>query len=1509
MKRGSRRPADEAADAARLGTGASHSRQAPPVATPASNADGLADLRQGGHFDSVGHFSIDARKAQLKMQHFGFVDLHEYVLGALRAAVAAGATRVDVEVGAGEVSMTVRGWTLEPSFFDEPLAGLFIDQQRQDVAPYRLLAVAINAALGLRPSALEIEAHSASLRFMSAEQWERAPGHETLARDVFNLRVQAHLGWEWASRTMAAALGRLPESRLLRQRASGCPIELRLNGAVFTRGGWQQGLMRILESRAALVSHCTFETPQCRGLIALNEYSLRLYTEGTIIVLYHGVVLAQRRMDLRGAYAIVYADRITTNASMSDVVEDDAWQAVIEAVHQHASAALDGLYAALKVNPGAADLRQFALRIMAQTPSYYKEAVALLADLPLFRMLDSSLASLRQLRQWASEKQGLYYLNVPLEGGVLPQRVVILGGAYEKFVIETLPVRQLPDALRQKALSAARASEVRLPRANGYLFIVPIQLEGFSGELGLPTAWAQRSKEARAQVTFFSQSRRICTEGLDIGKAPFDAVIDHRAFAPNETWDHVEKNDIYRRGLEVLARCFVESVARHLEKVAARVQREPLRATVSSAGLARGALECMRLTGQPPQSCPASLANVPLFRTVEGLEVSLATVQAESILRYVRQAPPQAVHTEHVVLSDAADLLLLAHFMPGAEQHNVSNALAQMLADTAPVLDQLPPLPSSVRFCAVIGRARMVGRVGLRCDGKTSDSNLILARAGVTVGKRALQLPYGPLEAVVWSRDTHCDNGGRLIADEGLQAVLDAVAENVPTVAQLAATSLPDLKDTEREVVLRFLLSFMAASPGNLPPAVRRADCFRTLGDRYTSYDALMNELQRHGGLRYVRETLGAPPPDRPVLLLPKHAEQAACQAIFGVQRLLDATVQLRQQHERDEFYRRPIERPQLPHPRDEYARVVEVKGGSIGVLWQLTVGDASSRVVVLRESRRLGVVTVATAFFMEGFVNRDDFEPDEAWSGPAESAIERVATLLREAEDETVRGLLAGCAPHSPQALLLLRYALVRRGPLTEAIDELPLLSDSTAQARSLRELRREVERRRALVYTGRQTRGAPLSESMVWALDHDELKLLETLASNRVDYSEQLAMDVEVRRRRDASGGLSLRVPPGDELARLEVDGGGLRGELAITPGQARGVQLAYRGVPIEKRALYGPLPVIGVIEGDSFVVNASWREVTWDVATSRRLSALLDRLFERALANEQARPQLYEYMLYRGEQAVSATVARANLFPLCGGGRTSLAKLLMARRRWGYVALARREGDYSSEPAPIVLCGDDVDMHDFVVKFFGRMHVRAMEGVWPEMRGAAQQLASGVRAGWTSAARALEHAGAAQAEAEQARLAEAKRKRLERDRARREHDRQREERERLELRAEENRERQDPRAAERRELLRLVVNLFEGWSERPRQFGRSLPYKRFEMFALRSKLLVVAEWPNVRLNTTHALFDKFDNDAESAAILGCAVYDAIMLDSGGKRTPQGDAEWSTWVLHWLQKNHKSP
>jgi hypothetical protein len=111
---------------------------------------------------SRGKIRVDARRAVAKLREHMLLDLHSYALEIVRSAVGSGAPHVDVTFDADDVVITWPGAPGEPDMLARLLDLVLSDALTGEARRWRLLALGVNAALGLQPAFVDVIAAGSS---------------------------------------------------------------------------------------------------------------------------------------------------------------------------------------------------------------------------------------------------------------------------------------------------------------------------------------------------------------------------------------------------------------------------------------------------------------------------------------------------------------------------------------------------------------------------------------------------------------------------------------------------------------------------------------------------------------------------------------------------------------------------------------------------------------------------------------------------------------------------------------------------------------------------------------------------------------------------------------------------------------------------------------------------------------------------------------------------------------------------------------------------------------------------------------------------------------------------------------------------------------------------------------------------------------------------------------------------------------------------------------------------
>ncbi len=119
--------------------------------------------RQPGAFGERKKFTVARSRAIQKMRQFALADSSHYVLEWIQAAVANGATYLDLSIEQNEVRMSYVGGGYSREELEALFDFLFASKDDLDIADVRQLALGVNALLGADPEAIIIESGDGTL--------------------------------------------------------------------------------------------------------------------------------------------------------------------------------------------------------------------------------------------------------------------------------------------------------------------------------------------------------------------------------------------------------------------------------------------------------------------------------------------------------------------------------------------------------------------------------------------------------------------------------------------------------------------------------------------------------------------------------------------------------------------------------------------------------------------------------------------------------------------------------------------------------------------------------------------------------------------------------------------------------------------------------------------------------------------------------------------------------------------------------------------------------------------------------------------------------------------------------------------------------------------------------------------------------------------------------------------------------------------------------------------------
>lgn len=314
---------------------------------------------------SVGRLRVDAARAITKLREYQLADRTSWVLEAIRAAVASDATQIELRGDANDVWLSWEGspWPAEdlPRLFDE----LVSPEPTSERHHLRLLAAAVNSALGMNPAYIDVfaigpdgamrarytpdvlvetaELEDSALRKVAAEPATPPAGIAPSAGMLVHLRRRSSLGmlsylfWEREP----------PELAVARAACRDIAVPLRIGRTVYDRKHHDRDVSRLelgdgLDGFVALVDPTAPRSPDHAAIMEVAERGVVLATYAIAL----GPAAPKAPVPIR---LFIDAPRMPTNASRSQVRRESH---PIAAAEQRAPALVAKLLAALATELG-----------------------------------------------------------------------------------------------------------------------------------------------------------------------------------------------------------------------------------------------------------------------------------------------------------------------------------------------------------------------------------------------------------------------------------------------------------------------------------------------------------------------------------------------------------------------------------------------------------------------------------------------------------------------------------------------------------------------------------------------------------------------------------------------------------------------------------------------------------------------------------------------------------------------------------------------------------------------------------------------------------------------------------------------------------------------------------------------------------------------------------------------------------------------------------------------------
>ena len=739
-----------------------------------------------------GRIRVDARKAMAKLREHLLVDLHLYAVEVVRAAVLAGATRIDVAHDADDVVISFDGATLEPAALPHLFEHLTGDDGSGAGHHQRLLALAVNAAVGLQPAwvslVTSIDGAASRVTWSPAlvaaiEREEKPlPEPESIAAPPgmpangtrFHLRRK--VGWETVRRATAKSAPR--EVALLTAMAHCLRVPLFVNGAapapapgprVLARAsislpGVRRAHVEIVTGHetAPHVDFCELGVLLCRTSFAFGRHFPMAEHQGV-------------RPPVR---IVIDSDALPTNASRSAVREDAPLFGALASTAAPALSDAIAAVAATLLGRGAAaegvsvDARDPALlhdalgaflcaaeaSLIARVP--LPDALREVLDLPLFQdglgrpMTHAGIPREDPLLVWTREhpvppEMEPWAHTVVWRRGRVAERVLASRVAFDPEKLADLVKR---GAARHKKLFAMPPAPVRAPDG-AYLAREVLRfdddgpLAGLSGEVAVPVSPSAHVSNLAVRV--FLQGRFYEAFPLPEGTVPLPCVIAVQwpgHVEPKLGYEGIEATEGARRALKVAVRQAVflcEGVAANHVRAAAQrsLPIPPLDdgvAAVLRAALATVVTAPARFGGVEGFEMPAlvnlqGLVRAPIWPTSDGALVSLQALcehvaKTGALCVAAPGSAGSAVDGRPVVTLTTAEVEHLSRCL--REGVAIVSYTAALVAPSAPGWRERARLP----LVELVDRqAAVSGAPVLRLEGKGVSCAVTLGGAGTHV--------------------------------------------------------------------------------------------------------------------------------------------------------------------------------------------------------------------------------------------------------------------------------------------------------------------------------------------------------------------------------------------------------------------------------------------------------------------------------------------------------------------------------------------------------------------------------------------------------------------------------------------------------------------------------------------------------------------------------------------------------------------------------------------------------
>ncbi len=653
---------------------------------------------------ATGRLRVDAARAIAKLREYRLAHRPAWVLEAIRAAVAAGATRISLTGDTNDLWLAWDGepWPAAdlPRLFDE-LVGPEASDARY---PVRLLGAAVNSALGMNPAHVDVFAVAATGRAMRARYTPDVldePEGDLAEAPLRRLAVEPaapppgagpgmaiHLRRRFGVAVLSHLVRELPEVELARGACAELPVTLVARGVEHGRGAASRDVVRIPLGDGL------------QGFLAIVDPD-EAPPHATLEVAEHGVVLATSEVDLgfpardRPVPVRVFVDgpRMPTTASRSEVRRDvHPISTALRRARALLPAAAEQLAAELTVGPRPDRARAAALLLVAAAGGRWRSAGEQRdrARLGLERLRDLPLAhnAVGQPRPLSAGWSDLVHTgSSPFSEELAPWLSDVLwippgdpsACLVDLDTVDAQAVKQLVRWARRERRAqrrfydhAPRPPVVELrerPRIRARLgatvpgsAVDPRGFEGLAGEVCI------RGRGGESELVMLLEGREL-ERTTYTSPIPFAAVIDSRRLTPADRYRGAARDAEHAR-VEAAMRagvlCAIEAIAAgyeadgfvHGDPDPAADGRLALDGIALALELARAAGAGVRLAGP--------LLDAPVWPISGGGRATTAELRRPAVIGVTAPgAPLRRLARRRVVEVEPRDRPLLTALLPG----------------------------------------------------------------------------------------------------------------------------------------------------------------------------------------------------------------------------------------------------------------------------------------------------------------------------------------------------------------------------------------------------------------------------------------------------------------------------------------------------------------------------------------------------------------------------------------------------------------------------------------------------------------------------------------------------------------------------------------------------------------------------------------------------------------------------------------------------------------------------